>query len=141
MIFELESQMIPVLRKYLSEVYSTNLFLQEFRSGHGIADLVFTTEADTTRDLLLDYDLLNLVLKHFNRKNKRVKAEKIFADTDLTKAEAKSLVDFLISNELVEEIDHETFLVKKRYTPPITKLIAIEAKLSDWKNGFYQALR
>lgn len=42
-MFRYEKDMIPVLRENLAQVYNTEFFLEEFSSGLGIADLVFTT--------------------------------------------------------------------------------------------------
>ncbi len=141
-MFKFEKDMIPVLKKCLSEKYQTEYFVDEFNSGNGIADLVFTTEKiNNNKQYILDYELIHIVFKYFNRKNKKIEVKKLFQDTFLTKKQAYSLIKYLRENDVLESIDEENFYVKKRYSPPIKKIISIEAKLFDWKGGFYQALR
>ncbi|MFC1512503.1 hypothetical protein ACFL4S_00470 [bacterium] len=43
------------------------------------------------------------------------------------------------NNFLIKKNDY--YIVKELYKPSVKKLIAIEAKLNNWKEGFYQALR
>lgn len=141
-MFKLEKDMIPVLRKYLSEKYHTEYFIDEFNSGNGIADLVFTTEKiNDNQKYLLDYKLMHIIFKYFNRKNRKIEVKKLFKDTFLTKKQAYNLINYLLESKMLEPIDDENFYVKKIYSPPIKKIISIEAKLFDWKGGFYQALR
>lgn len=141
-MFKFEKEMIPVLRKCLSEKYQTEYFIDEFNSGNGIADLVFTVEKiNNNRKYLLDYELIYIIFKYFNRKNRKIEVKKLFQDTFLTKKQACSLIEYLLENDVLESIDEENFYIKKRYSPPIKKIISIEAKLFDWKGGFYQALR
>ena len=141
-MFKFEKEMIPVLRKCLSEKYQTKYFIDEFNSGNGIADLVFTTEEiDNSKNYLLDYELIYIIFKYFNRKNKKIEVEKLFKDTFLTKQQSYNLINYLLDNDVLESIDEENFYIKKKYSPPIKKIISIEAKLFDWKGGFHQALR
>ena len=141
-MFKFEKEMIPVLKKHLSEKYQTEYFIDEFNSGNGIADLVFTTEKiDNNKEYLLDYELTYIIFKYFNRKNKKIEVKKIFEDTFLTKKQAYNLINFLLENDILESIDEEFYYIKQKYSPPIKKIISIEAKLFDWKGGFYQALR
>lgn len=141
-MFKFEKDMIPVLKKCLSEKYQTEYFVDEFNSGNGIADLVFTTEQIcNNKKYLLDYELIHVVLKYFNRKNKTIEFKRLYKDTFLTKKQAYNLIDYLLENDILESTDEGKYFIKKRYSPPIKKMISIEAKLYDWKNGFYQALR
>jgi hypothetical protein len=141
-MFKFEKDMIPVLKKCLSEKYQTAYFIDEFNSGNGIADLVFTTEKiNNNKRYILDYELIHIVFKYFNRKNKKIEVKKLFKDTFLTKKQTYGLIKYLLENDILEPIDKENFYVKKKYSPPIKKIISIEAKLFDWKGGFYQALR
>ncbi len=143
-MFNFEKEMIPILRKYLSEKYQISdwYFLSEFNSGNWIADLVFVTEKDNNREaMLLDYELIFTILKYFNRKNKIIEIKKFYKDTFLTKKQVLNLINFLLKNEILEKINENEFFVKNTYSPPIKKIISIEAKLNDWKGWFYQALR
>lgn len=141
-MFKLEKEMIPVLKKHLSEKYQTEYFINEFDSGNGIADLVFTTEKlNNNQKELLDYELIYIILKYLNRKNKKIEVKKLFEDTFLTKKQTYRLINYLLENGVLEFIDEENYYIKQKYSPPIKKIISIEAKLFDWKGGFYQALR
>jgi len=141
-MFKLEKEMIPVLKKHLSVKYQTEYFIDEFDSGNGIADLVFTTEKlNNNQKEQLDYELMYIVLKYFNRKNKRIEVKKLFKDTFLTKKQTYRLINHLLENDILEFIDEENYYIKQKYSPPIKKIISIEAKLFDWKGGFHQALR
>ncbi len=141
-MFRYEKEMIPVLREHLSEKYKTENFIEEFNSGNGIADLVFTIEKiKDNQKHLLDYELIYIVFKYLNRKNKKIEARKLFTETFLTKKQVENLICYLLENNILKSIDKENFYVKKKYTPPIKKIISIEAKLYNWKKGFYQALR
>jgi len=143
-MFNFEKEMIPILKRYLSEKYqiSDGYFLSEFNSGNGIADLVFVTEKISGRDAMaLDYDAIFTVLKYFNRKNKKIEIKKFCEDTFLTKKQVLNLINLLIKNEILERINEDELFVKNTYSSPVKKIISIEAKLADWKSGFYQALR
>ncbi len=143
-MFRLEKEMIPILRKHLSEKYriSSDFFINEFDSGNGVADLVFTTEQiKKERDSILDYSLFYLIFKYFNRLNKKIEVKELYKNNFVTKKQIENLIDFLIKYKVLEKVGESKFLVKKRYAPPIKEIISIEAKLCDWKGGFYQALR
>lgn len=142
-MFRFEKEMIPVLTKKLSEKYQTEFCINEFDSGNGIADLVFALgiHSRPKNDFILNYQLIYLILKYFNRKNKIVQIEKIFENTSFSKKEISKLTEILIGLGIVESIDKYKFIVKNKYHPPVRKIISIEAKLHDWKGGLYQALR
>jgi len=140
-MFKLEKEMIPVLRRHLSEKYQTNYFIDEFNSGNGIADLVFTTEIENKENLIFDYELIFVVLKYLNRKNKKIEIKKFYKEVFLTKKQVFKLVDLLLDIGVLGQVKEGVFIVKDKYSPPIKKITSIEAKLFDWKNGFYQALR
>lgn len=143
-MFSFEKDMIPVLKRYLSKKYqiSDTEFISEFNSGNGVADLVFISGKDDTKNpLSLDYDSIFTLLKYFNRKNKKIEVSDLFNDTFLSKKQILVLIEFLIEKGILEKISTNKVLVKKVYSVPVKKIVSIEAKLSDWKSGFYQALR
>lgn len=142
-MFKVEKDMIPVLQKFLSERYKTEYFVSEFDSGNGIADLVFSFDMDTLneKELLLDYEALFLIHKYLNRKNKKVYASKFKKKTSLEKKKFDYLFKKLVEMGILEALSDETYVVREKYAPPVKKIFSIEAKLHDWKNGFYQALR
>lgn len=140
-MFKAEKDMIPVLKSSLSKQYNTVNFVDEFNSGNGIADLVLTTdEIITDVDYVLDYQLVHIILKYFQNRRTKISIEELYSNIQLSKSKRRELDTYLMHRNIAKIID-ETYYVLQRYRPPIKKIISIEAKLSDWKGGFYQALR
>ncbi|MFA6187437.1 MAG: hypothetical protein WC770_09560 [Phycisphaerae bacterium] len=141
-MFKLEKEMLPILTQKLSEKYRTDFCVNEFNSGNGIADLVFAVGVDSLNDnTLVDYKLIHIIMNYLNRKNKIIEAGSFFRDLFLSKKQVFNLIEALVEIGVLEKIDNETFIVKNKYSPPVKRIISIEVKLRDWKNGFYQALR
>lgn len=142
-MFKKESEMIPVLRRQLSEKYRTNYCINEFDSGNGIADLVFAQGVDfnAQNQRILNYELIYLMIKHLNRKNRLVERKKFFENSTSSRKHILNLLSSLIELGIIEKTDDGNFIVRSKYSPPVKKIISIEAKLYDWKGGFYQALR
>lgn len=140
-MFKYEKDMIPILGEELSKLYNTKHFFHEFDSGNGVADIVLAVDVDCRNYTIVDYDLMFVIMNSFNRMNKKIKIKEFLNNTFLNKKKAVSLLDFLETNGYTEKIDTNYILIKSKYTPPIKQIISIEAKLSDWKSGFYQALR
>lgn len=141
-MFKLEKEMIPILKKYLSCIYGIDYFVDEFNSWMGIADLVFTSEKiEKKRKFLLDYELTYIIQKYINRKGKVISLEYLCKHTGISKKKAKILIEFLLDSHVLENINKSDYLVVWKYSPPIKKMISIEAKLSDWKGWMYQAIR
>ncbi len=141
-MFRYEKEMIPILREHLSKKYQIKYFINEFNSGNGIADLVFTTkDVNKYSKTIFDYDLIEIILANLNRKNKKINILKFNKNTYISAKQSKILLEFLIENGNLERIDENVLIVKEKYSAPTKNIISIEAKLSDWKNGLYQAMR
>ena len=137
-MFQAEKDMIPVLKDSLSKLYNTSYFATEFNTGNGVADLVFTTEIRDERLAFNDYALMSLFVKHFRGKRRLNKTE-LFKNCN-DSASLNKLLNFLENAEFIWS-DGEDFVRKRNYVSHTPNLISIEAKLKDWKSGFYQALR
>jgi hypothetical protein len=137
-MFQFEKEMIPVLIEKLSMLYHTNYFLLEFNSGNGVADLVFTTEMSNESLMLNDYGMMSLFTSSFLGQ-KEIHKESLYKQTS-DKARLERLLAYLEGKDYID-FDEENILFIKQYKPHTKNLIAIEAKLKDWKSGFYQALR
>lgn len=137
-MFRYESEMIPVLVKNLTKVFNTEYITTEFNTGNGVADLVFSTKLSEERLFFNDYGTMALFVNLFD-KNKTVKADSL-SNGQYDKIKLKKLLKLL---EYEEYIYFEGIEIKttRAYKPHTNKLISIEAKLKDWKSGFYQALR
>jgi len=140
-MFRYEKEMIPVLKEGLSSSYNAQYFVDEFDCGNGVADLVYTTQLEEKKELILDYELIYLVMNYLNRRNKKIQVEQFYKDTFLTKKKALGLIQLLLNSGNIEKLDDNSFIVKEKYSSPIKDIISIEAKLYDWKNGVFQALR
>lgn len=138
-MFRYEKDMIPVLKEFFKARFNQYLFVEELNTGIGIADIVFTKKINR-RDYYFDnFELLYHTLTLINRKNKKI--SEIDFVTLFSKKQIRSIIEKYLSMELIGEYDSKYFYVKNKLAPTITDFLAIEAKLKDWKSGFYQALR
>ena len=140
-MFRYEKDMIPVLREHLSKIYNTEHFLEEFSSGMGRADLVFTTKEFEQRNTLEDFEAMFYVLNYFNRKNKKIIIADLVSKHNLKKDKFFILIQFLKELNYIVDYDEGRIIIKQNYQPCLQDLFSVEAKLEDWKKGFYQALR
>ncbi|MGI6311434.1 MAG: hypothetical protein ACOXZU_07875 [Bacteroidales bacterium] len=140
-MFRYEKDMIPVLRENLAQVYNTEFFLEEFSSGLGIADLVFTTNEINIRDTIVDYESMFYILNYFDIINVKFNSADFVATHNLKKDKFNKVIRFLTDLNFVVSLSGGYFMVKQCFTPCLQTLYSIEAKLEDWKKGYYQALR
>jgi len=138
-MFRYEKDMIPFIQEFFNDKFQMEYYVEEFKAGIGIADLVFAPKINK-RDFYFDnFEMLYHTLTLFNRKNKKVKEVDLL--TRFSKNKIHSLIEKFILLNLIEEFDSNSYIVKNRLTPTISNFYAVEAKLSDWKSGLYQALR
>lgn len=136
-MFRFERDMIPILIEHLSRIYKTAYFQAEFGSGNGVADLVFTTEM-TKEDLILeDYGLMDHFVTYLNGK-KCVLTDNVGRQSG--KNRLMRLARLLEANNFVR-FDGNQIVQLRSYQPHTRNLIAVEAKLHDWKSGMCQAMR
>lgn len=140
-MFKYEKEMIPVLINYLKQKHRNGYFLNEFNSGNGIADIVYSTKIKQHGDLILDYELIYIALTYWSKRNKTIDINNVFRHSNITKKKISTLLDLLTANGYIEKINETIYVVKKKYNAPVKNIISIEAKLSDWKNGLQQAMR
>jgi hypothetical protein len=138
-MFRYEKDMIPVLKIFFKEKFNQSLSVEELNTGIGIADVVFTKMINKREYYFDNFELLYHTLTLLNRKNKRI--YEIDFVTRFSKKQINSMIEKFLSMELIEEYCSDFFYVKNRLTPTIDEFYAVEAKLENWKCGFYQALR
>ncbi len=138
-MFRYERDMIPVIQNFFNSKFQNGHSIEEFRAGIGIADFVFTPKINERDYYFNSFETLYHTLKLLNRKNKKLLLDD-FKHRFSKKKTQKLIEKFLLLN-LIEKLDDNTFFVKSKLSPTITDFYAVEAKLSDWKSGFYQALR
>jgi hypothetical protein len=139
MMFRYEKDMIPAIKEFFSERFNQSLSVEELNTGIGIADIVFTKNIKKREYYFNDFQLLFHTLTLLNRKNKKI--SEIEFITRFSKKQIRNIIDKYISMELIEDIGTDYFYVKNKLEPTISEFYAIEAKLKDWKSGFYQAMR
>lgn len=133
--FILEAEMIPVIIRECCKKFDAKYYIEEFQTGNGIPDIVFAKDIQKKTYEKMDYEAYYLASELM--KNKIIKLDNNIIKID----KYKELKKYLIKNRYIKKIDKNVFQKEKEITPLIGEIIAIEAKLSDWKNGFYQALR
>lgn len=138
-MFRYEKDMIPVLKDFFKERFNQNLSVEELNSGIGIADIVFTKKINKREYYFDNFELLYHTLTLLNRRKKKISEIDFIAR--FSKKQIKNIIDKYIALELIVEHSPDYFYVKNRLTPSIDEFYAIEAKLENWKSGFYQALR
>lgn len=137
-MFRYESEMIPVLVDNLSRVFKTEYITTEFSTGNGVADLVLTTELNNENLFLNDYGLMSLFVNLFHQ-NKKINTG-VINEKKLDKKRVKKLLQYL-ENDAFIVIEGDKIIRNRKYKAHTQNLISVEAKLKDWKSGFYQALR
>jgi hypothetical protein len=140
-MFRYEKDMIPILRDSLSRIFNTNYFIQEFPSGLGVADLVFTTFIQQRSQALQDFESMYYLNKYFSTANMSFCIKETVKKYSLNKLKAKQTIDFLLQLQLLREEEKGKYTVDTVYTPSTGEIFAIEAKLKDWRSGLFQALR
>lgn len=138
-MFRYEKDMIPIIKEFFTRRYSQSLSVEELNTGIGIADIVFTRKINKRKYYFDNFELLFHTLSLLNRRNKRI--SEVDFISRFSKKQINSIIEIFISMELIEELGPGHFYIKNRLTPSVTKFYAIEAKLKDWRGGFYQAIR
>ncbi len=147
-----EIELLPVLKNGFDYNDSKNMsYIEELSSGYGIADLVFyefeKEVVDSRNKLNLgaidSLEVLNILTKL------SLVDESILSLTflnDLTGGKLKNnngIVSYLVEKGFLTPLDSSNELFEKglEYRIGLKSTIAIEAKLSNWKRGLYQAYR
>lgn len=136
-MFRFERDMIPILVENLAILYGTKYFQKEFGTGNGIADLVFTTAITGEQLVLNDYGLMGHFVNFLNSSRDRNGGGN---SDDHALTGQKRLTEFLESRKFIEIVENRPVQLRN-YEAHTQDLISVEAKLTDWKSGLYQALR
>lgn len=137
-MFRYESEMIPVLVENLSKIFNTEYITTEFSTGNGVADLVFSTEMNEEKLFLNDYGMMSLFVRLFQQ-NRMLNSELLYENC-FDKPRLKKLLNYLEGDDFIC-IDGDKITRTRKYKSHTQNLFSVEAKLKDWKSGFYQAMR
>jgi len=127
--FKFENEMVDYMIDPLSKIFNTKNYLTEFQTGNGIPDVIFAQNIDKNNEKF-NYNEFSLISRLLRKKN--------ILEDELQNNRIKS---YLTSNGYITENNNKFIVQKRKLNAAVENIIAIEAKLSDWKNGFYQALR
>jgi hypothetical protein len=130
--------MIPVLVESLSKVFKTKYITTEFSTGNGVADLVFTTEMNEEKLFFNDYGLMALFVNLF-QESKMLNTELLY-ESNYNRTRLKKLLTCLEGDDFIA-FHGDKIIRNRKYKAHTQNLFSVEAKLKDWKSGFYQALR
>lgn len=137
-MFRYEREMIPVLVENLAKIFNTQYIAKEFSTGNGIADLVFTTNLNEESLFFNDYGLMALFVNLFQQR--KVLRRDWLDESCYDKARLKKLLQHLEGEDYIY-FEGTKIMQTRKYKAHTQNLFSIEAKLKDWKSGFYQALR
>ncbi|TSC85780.1 MAG: hypothetical protein G01um10147_1056 [Microgenomates group bacterium Gr01-1014_7] len=152
----LESELIPILKdNFIETLLSTNnpiadmAVYEELRSPYGIPDLVFSDmnkyalkkRVSDNPLPILSKDIIKTLLLIEGKK--KVTLSFLEKTLPYNKDKIKNMIlRYLIKNNyLVKSNNSETYWIDKQYVSCLDNLYSIEAKISSWKRGFYQAYR
>lgn len=147
-----ESAMIPVIKEYKNEIFPSKNpeIAEEVNSGFGIADVVlFNLDNDVikkrqhthvpqiksyeileTFSVVNELDVPEINITHLYESLPY--SEKVFKD---------KILNFLTSTGIADNIDNTCLRFNYKYESPLKEIVAIEAKVSNWQRGLYQAYR
>lgn len=145
-----EENLLPTITKHIQN-FGTNLSSSsEVSSGYGIADIVFysfnnsviSSRVKQRFDPIKSYDLIR-VLTSLNQLHVHTISLtlliKAFPSLNNNK---EKILTFLIENQfLIPHRRTNEFRIGRKYLVGLKDVVAIEAKLSNWQRGLYQAYR
>lgn len=143
-MFHLEKEMIPILKRDLQKIFGSTHTAEEFVSGNGRPDLVFasaSSERSFWKDTPPDYQTLHLLIKYLNKEGRVLRVDEVLGIGIQSRKKIQSIIDTLRDLGFVEYKDKNHLIVRRKYQPITEEFVSIEAKLSDWKSGVYQAVR
>lgn len=138
MIFKLEKDLVTELINLLKKDYNIKYVTRELRNGNNIADVVFSDEINRNYAIFKEYIQSHYyVTKILNKKS--IKITDLNIESELLKKEFRKFLTFLEKEGYINIVGNKIEIIKK-IKPATKNIVAIEAKLSDWKAGLEQAL-
>lgn len=138
MIFKLEKDLVTELVKLLKEDHNIKYVTRELRNGNNIADIVFSDEIERNYAIFKEYiQSYYYVNKMLNKKS--IKVDDLKIESDVLQKEFKKFLKFLEREGYINIKENKIEVIKKvRFATK--NIVAIEAKLSDWRAGLEQAI-
>lgn len=138
-MFNNEKELVEKLVLDLQARYNTEYIVRELRGGNNIADVVYTTSLERENVVFDEY--LNAYC-YFNEiyNKKRIPLKEFKTDNQQTNKKINHFLRDLEQNGYIK-INNDYITVIKKVNAVSKNIVAIEAKLSDWKAGLNQAIR
>lgn len=142
-----EKALVIKLDKILKREFGTDLAFHEFSTGYGIADLVFAPNFSFKKNFmdripLTSFNSLKILLTLEENKDYQL-SDILELFPQFTLQEIKKVFKILVKNKYVIKISRGVYkkVISRDLLNPIKKIIAIEVKLTDYRNGLIQARR
>lgn len=139
-----EAEMVTALASALKKNFHTDIAVQEFAGGYGIADLVFARDFLTEKNKLDRtpinnyYALKSYLSLPYDTNFSLLDVMKI---SGTSKNNSERIINSLLDGQYIFKEGKTYYKPNVKFSNPIKKLVAIEAKLKDWKQGILQARR
>lgn len=139
-----EKQLVSELAKRLTTIFNTDIAVTELSAGYGIVDIAFarnffTAKNEIGREPLNNYVALKIVLGL--EKSRTFSFDEALKISGVSIVACRKIINNLIELGYIKKISSNTFKKSYKVKNPIKKIVAIEAKLKDWKQGAMQARR
>lgn len=136
--------MLPILSANKDKLGTFEFETQELSSGYGIADVVFynlkpdTSKVSQRTPPIKSADIIRLL-------NDLGGAEEVISITMLKQRLAgfsnrNEVLTYLLEDGFIQQLE-DSYRKVKDYEVGFGEVVAIEAKLKDWRRGLYQAYR
>ncbi len=139
-----EFDLVSYLAESLKDEFKTDAFAREFSVGYGIADLVFARSFYAKKNKLGRKPLDNYyALMLYLSLSADQEFSLTYAATVLRSSRgiAQQATRVLLDDGYIAELKRGSYTKTTVIEPEPLRLVAIEAKLKDWKQGILQARR
>ena len=145
-----ESALIPVIQKHQSFIApNSKLGSVEVESGYGIADVVFysldqqsvANRRQKKVSRLKSYEILETLSLLNEFEHQEIAITQLYEKLPYSEQYFRSkLLPFLVKNDLCL-VQNDRLDCQWKYKVALQETVAIEAKVSNWRRGLYQAYR
>ncbi len=133
-----EKELVSTLNHKLKGYFNTSIIANEIRMGAGIPDIGFTNAKALIKGDLPDYFAIKMMILLNDRQY--IEIEELKEISGYSIALLKKTLKLLQKAGYFER-EGGKFIIRRRYHLPEVEVSAIEAKLTDWKGGLFQARR
>lgn len=138
-MFTNEKELVDTLIKYLKEKYKIKYIARELQSGNNIADVVYSESIEREYTLFDKYINSYYYVKNIYNKHK-IALNNLEIQNSKNKREFKQFLKALEKEGYIK-VNNNKIEVIKKVNLAAKNLVAIEAKLYDWRAGIEQAVR